>query len=487
MFIVIKQVLSFEDLRQYLQLVEKMGELKIVDGADWNLEVGAITEIAAGKREPPAILFDNIKGYPKGFKILTNCGMTQSRTSIILGVDQDLRGLDLLRAYRDKMRNFKPVKPIEVDDGPILENTMTGDQVNLYKFPVPRWHELDGGRYIGTGDVVVTKDYDEDWVNLGTYRVQLHEKNIVTIYISPSHHARIMREKYWSKGEDFPVAISLGHDPTLFLAATLSSPWGISEYDLAGYIKSKPIKVIKGAVTGLPFPAFSEIVIEGRMSCKSDDAITEGPFGEFTGYYAGGRREERIVKVEAVHFRSNPIILGAPPLKPPAADTFGIPLNAANVWEEIENVGVMGVKGVWDHLGLDNMFTVVSIRQLGPGHSQQVGLASISGHAGSDMGRFVVIVDDDIDPSNLGEVIWAISTRCDPKTSMTIIDRCPSSPLDPRIDPERKSKSEFTNSRAIIDATKPYEWFDKFPPVNTISSKLKSETLSKWKEVFSDN
>src|SRR3990170_268899 len=169
--------------------------------------------------------------------------------------------------------------------------------VDMHEFPAPKWHELDGGNYLGTAGLVITRDPDEGWVNLGTYRVQVHDRDTVGFYISPGKHGRIMREKYWAKGEPCPVAMCFGMDPLLLHVASTGLPWGASEYDYAGGIKGQPIEVIKGPVTGLPIPAAAEIVIEG-LSYPGDMQM-EGPFGEFAGYYASGERKEPIVKVKS--------------------------------------------------------------------------------------------------------------------------------------------------------------------------------------------
>lgn len=132
-----------------------------------------------------------------------------------------------------------------------LRGWMEGDQVDLFKFPAPRYHEQDGGRYIGTASVTITKDPDSDWVNLGAYRVMVHDKNTLGFYISPGKQGRIHREKYFAAGQPCPVAISFGQDPLLFLIAGLAMPAGVCEYNIAGGVKGEPFEVVSGKVTGL--------------------------------------------------------------------------------------------------------------------------------------------------------------------------------------------------------------------------------------------
>ncbi len=173
----------------------------------------------------------------------------------------------------------------EVDDGPILENVLTGDAVDATAFPAPLWHDRDGGRYIGTGSFNVTRDPEEGWVNCGTYRVMLHDRTTVGFYISPGKHGRIHRDKYEARNEPMPTAIVIGGDPLTFLMACSEVPYGICEYDMVGaYARKAGQRSCAAGMTGLPIPANAEIVLEGFVASRQ--ARTEGPFGEWTGYYA---------------------------------------------------------------------------------------------------------------------------------------------------------------------------------------------------------
>ncbi|HEX9452949.1 MAG TPA: UbiD family decarboxylase domain-containing protein, partial [Candidatus Binatia bacterium] len=139
--------LAYKDLRGYLDAADKLGELRRVNGADWVLELGAITEVAARATNPKVVLFDSIKGYPKGFRVVTNPVCSAATTALAFGLDPKLTGLDNIRAWKDRLGKQTPITPTEVSSGPITENVDAGDQVDLLKFPTPRWHEHDGGRY----------------------------------------------------------------------------------------------------------------------------------------------------------------------------------------------------------------------------------------------------------------------------------------------------------------------------------------------------
>ncbi len=476
--------MPFNDLREFIEATRAIGDLKEIHGAHWDLEIGALTELFA-EREGPLLLFDGIPGYPPSFRVASNLITHPRRSALAAGMAPDISRTELIVRWKRILKELRPIAPETVTDGPLFENVRTGDSVDMIAFPVPRWHELDGGRYLGTACCVITADPDGGWVNVGIYRVQLQDERTLSLYISPGHHARIIREKYWARGKACPVAVTFGQDPLLWLAAGQSVPYGMSEYDYAGGLRQAPVKVVRGERTGLPIPAAAEIAIEGEVPSPEEESRVEGPFGEWPGYYAHGARNEPIIRVKALYFRNDPIIAGAPPMKPPIL-TFGVPLGAAAIWNYLESADVPEVRGVWSFVGGSAPgggapFIVISIKQRYHGHAQQAAVAALGCRAGNYHGRFIVVVDEDIDPTNLSEVIWAISTRCDPKTAITVVDGCWSTPLDPAMPPDKKDASDFSNSRALINACRPYVWKDKFPPVNALSHQLRKSISERWK------
>ncbi len=213
----------------------------------------------------------------------------------------------------------------------------------------------------------------------------------------------------------------------------------------------------------------------------------EGPFGEWWGYYAGGARPHPIVKVKAILHRNDPIIFGAPPLVGPVDYQDGrIFLKSAALWEELDKQ-VPGVKGVWFiKEARGGIIPVISIKQQYSGHAKQVALA-VAGSYKADISRFIIIVDDDIDPSNISEILWALGTRCDPATSIDVIDGCWSIASDPRIPPDKKDRGEFVGSRAMIFACKPYSWFERFPTAIKSKPEVLDQVKAKWgKQIFGE-
>ncbi len=473
-----------DDLRKWMDKVAQMGQLKVIQQADWDLEIGCLTALNWKKNDGPALLFDNIKGYPAGYRVLTSSTSNCSRVALTLGIPTDLPPLEMSRVLRQKLRDWQsqiemfPPEPVKT--GPVLENVQAGNDVDLFQLPAPKWHEQDGGRYIGTADAVVTRDPDTGELNVGTYRVMVSDKKTVCLHMSPGKHGRLHLEKYHAKGEPCPVAISIGHHPLIFRIACIEVPTG-SEYSFMGAVRQEPIKVIREEITGLPIPADSEIVIVGW--CAPGETRAEGPFGEWTGYYASKQRPEPAIDVVRLYHRNNPIILGSQPGKGPNDSSFFITLvRSALLHNELEGAGVPDVKSVWcAEVGLQ-LWIIISIKQRYAGHAKQAALLACQLRTGGAyMGRYVIVVDDDIDVTNMQDVLWALCTRSDPEKDIDIIRKAWSSPLDPTI---RKPADDFSNSRAIIDACKPYAWIDEFPQTIEFNPELVDRVKRKWPDLL---
>ena len=466
-------IVIYKDLRGFIKQVDDLGVLRRMHGADPKFELGGITEVAAGTPECPALLFEQIKGCAPDVRVFTNATTTPQRAALALGIDPSLRPLDALKAWMKKRQTLTPHKPIEVAKSPFMENSMRGRDVDLTKLPAPYWHRKDGGPYIGSGSLVIMRDPDGGWINASIYRVQVHSGDRVTIQFDhPGRHGAIIAKKYWDSGKPCPVAVVNGEDPALFIAGFEYLPDGQSEFDFAGAIKGAPMEMFPGPLTGLPLPAHAEIILEGEL--LPDVTLPEGPFGEFTGYYAADARPAPVMQVSAVHHRDDPILLGSPPMKPPRFH-FGLPFRAASMWSNLEMAGVTDVTGVWQHVA--QLMTVVALKQRYAGHAKRAALIAA---ANSYMGRLVVVVDDDVDPSNLADVMWAVTTRCEPAEQIDIVRNAWSSALDPRIPDEYKRAGITSHSKAIIEAVRPFGWKDKFPPTSALTAAEAREINLKW-------
>jgi UbiD family decarboxylase len=478
-----------EDLRDWIEQVREMEMLKEIPGASWDLEVGVLTDLNVKSRKW-TLLFDQIEDYPAGYRLLTGCLIDAGRVALTLGLSPELNDLQLVAALRPKLgqvdSNLDRFPVVEVSAAPFLKNRRQGSEVNIKAFPSMMWHEKDGGRYLGTVDAVVTRDPDSDWVNVGTYRLMVHDEQHLGTHINVSHHARLHAEKYWARGEDCPVAISLGHHPLISLLASMEVPAGVCEYDYAGSLTGSRYPVVKGPVTGLPVPADSEIVMEGYLT---RELRNEGPFGEFMGYYAGGTIKNPVIKVEAVYFRDDPIILGAAGGRPPYDYSYyRCPLRAAMLWNALEAAGVSGIKGVWCHeAGYSRALTVLALEQAYMGHAEQVGHLAAQLPEGVFGGKYVVVVDADIDPSDTDQVLWAICSRTDPAENIEFIRNSWGMNLDPMVKMKPDSRlGELRMSRAIINACRPFDRAIRgdFPEVVEPSPEMKEKVHAKWKDIL---
>ncbi len=476
----LRAVLPYADLREWLAEAERLGEVTIAKGLGKDADIGQAAELVMHSDEANCVVFDEIPGHEPGYRVLVNF-FGGKRKNMTLGFPTDLSKIELSQAYYDaQLKNMTPIPYVEVADGPVTENVFEGDDVDLSRFPAPFWHPDDGGHYIGTGSYDVTVDPDSGWMNLGTYRVMVQDEKTVGYYISPGKHGRVHRDKYLARGEAMPTVVVVGGDPMTFLTACTEMPPGVCEYDIVGAMRDEPLKVIKGRHTGIPFPADAEIVLEGFVDPR--ERRPEGPFGEWTGYYGSDMRDEPVMHVKAVYHRNNPIILGCPPQRPPdEMCRYRAVTRSAMLRDAIEKAGVPDVQAAWAHeVGNSRMLLAVAIKQRYPGHAKQAGHVAAMCHVGAYAGKYVVVTDEDVDISNLEEMTWAMITRSDPATSIDIIKDAWSTPLDPRIPPEEKARGNMTNSRAIIDACRPFHWKDSFPPVNAPTQEVARRAREKF-------
>lgn len=469
-----------KDLRDWISDLEANGQVQHFTGVEREEEIGALVDIYMRQMTNPAVMFDEIPGYPKGYRVLANILTAVPRINLALGEDVNKSEVELVDYWRNYMKNQTSIPPVEVNGGPLLDNVYEGEDVDITKIPTPKWHELDGGYFIGTACMVIMRDPDTGWINYGAYRVQAHESNVASLMTSKGKHGDILRRKYHDRGEAVPIAVVVGMHPSLFMVAGLEVPYGKNEYDMAGGLLGEGVEVIKMPKTGLPVPANAEIAFEGFI--HPDDRVTEGPLGEWTGYYAGGTTKQPAIRIETFMHRNDPILMGAIPAVPPNDDTFyrGT-YRCGAVWNQLEAAGIPEVRGVWAHeAGGSRMWLTVSIKQMYGGHAKQAGLVASQCHAGAYANRWVIVVDDDIDPANMNDVLWSMCTRCDPREGVDILNGCWSTHLDPM----SYSHEDPRNSRVVVDACKPFKRRDTFPIVARNSDALEKRIREKFGDVL---
>jgi 4-hydroxy-3-polyprenylbenzoate decarboxylase len=472
---------QWSDLRDWLELVSDLGELKHVRGASSEEDIGAVTEMLDHAEESPCVLFDEIPNYERGYRVLVNSMGSRKRQAVTLGLNPTEASHDeLLQFWRKLLKGFAPIPPMVIKRGSVQENILRDSEVDLNCFPAPIWHPRDGGRFIGTASINIMRDPDTGIINAGTYRNQVFDRNSIGIRVAPPHDGGIIKEKYMQRGKPCPIVTVVGADPLLFLAACVQGPgYGESELDWAGGVRGSPVEVIEGELTGLPMPAHAEIALEGFIT--TDEYSKEGPYGEWMGYYQDGYPNDRVVRIHRIYHRNDPILLGCPQGKPPHEDNrFLAYLRAGMIWDQLEKSGVPGVCGVWSPPeGGNRLMTVVALKTQYVGHAKQAGLIASQCSGGIEMNRLTVVVDDHVDVTNIQDVVWAILARCDPERGVEIIKDTKGCRIDMAIAPDQRELN--ANSRMIIDATTPFTWKDHPLAGDIISTPERTRAiLAKW-------
>jgi 4-hydroxy-3-polyprenylbenzoate decarboxylase len=463
-----------KDMRDFIALCEKEGMLKRIGAeVDWDLELSTIAKLNEEK-SGPALLFENVKGYKT--PVITSALTTTERLALIMDMPIKSTLVDIMRKWVEKGENKIP--PKWVDKAPCKENIIKGDDIDLFKFPVPKFYPLDGGRFFGTAHFIISKDPDTGWVNLGTYRSQLLDKNHLGVQFIKGKHADIMLKKYAARKQAMPVASIVGCDPLLFLVGAARLSAFESEYDFAGAMRGEPIEVIKGETVDLPIPAHAEIVVEGEVDPEA--FMDEGPFGEYTGYYSGvGTDPRNFIKVNCITHRNNPIFWGTTVGKAVTDTHMTMALTyGATLWQQLVAMRIPGLKAVYcPPEGSGRFLAIISIKQMYPGHADQVLTAAISTEMGAYGLKTVIVVDEDIDPWDIPRVMYALSFRFQPNRSQ-VIKRGRSTPLDPSLPINAR---EITG-RLLMDATIPYEWKEKPVPI-VLDPDVVKRVQGRWSEL----
>ncbi|HXV49602.1 MAG TPA: UbiD family decarboxylase [Candidatus Binatia bacterium] len=426
----------FEDLRGFLAHLEDLGQLKPV-----NDEISVKYEIAAGMRktsdiEGPALLFENVKGYP-GWRVLGGLFATRKLVSLGLGVPQD----EMLERYLTL--EDKRIAPEMVATGPCKEIKWTGDQIDLTKLPIVTHASQDCGPYVTIG-VQIGKDPDTGIRNLSIHRMLVLGKDKLSLWAPADHHLGRMILKAEEKGKGLEVATAVGVEPTIVVGSQARVPYGIDEFHVAGGLRGTAVKLVKCETIDVEVPAMAEVIIEGVTI--PGERVADGPYGEYPGCYSEAKQAP-VLKVTAITMRKNPIwqtaLTGMPVTENHTLIEYG---NAAVVYREVKKI-VPEVKGVnMTPGGTFRHHVVVSIKKRAENEGRNVILALLSMGIGL---KQVIVVDDDIDPFDPMQVDWAMATRFQADKDAIIIPRIACSTLDPSC-PEARVTAGLG-----IDATAP--------------------------------
>ncbi len=443
--------MAFKDVRQFIEALDRSGDLvRVKREVDWDLEAGAISR-RAYEMQGPAILFEKIKDYPQGYRIFNGGIGSYRRLAVAMGLAPETPIKSIIAEYGRREQN--PIKPVTVGGGPCKENIITGDDIDLYRFPAPMIHDGDGGRYIGSWHMVVSRDLESGWTNWGMYRHMIHNRRFLLGFPLPhSHLAMVLRKKYLPAGKPMPVALAIGAEPLTLLAASASARIEEDEADYAGAIRQEAVELVKCETSELLVPAHAEIIIEGEI--EPDKSALEGPFGEYSGYRSGGVNLRPLVRVTAITHRNSPILTMC---------SVGIPVDENHsAWVVGQSLGIkrrlkrhgIPVVDVYMAPEMAGFTATVSVESGGRAVAQQIGEVLTARRAGLSK---IFVVDRDVDIYNLGEVAHAFATKCHPRRGIIVIDTDgKANPASPFYSVEERKG--LKGATVVFDCTWPLEW-----------------------------
>ena len=488
--------MQYKDLREFIDQLEKDGDLKrISQKIDPNLEITEISDRTL-RQKGPALLFE--KAGDSAIPLLSNLFGTEQRVAKAMGESQvtALRDVGKLLAFLKEpeppkgfidavkslpiYRKILDMSPKVVRNPLCQQIQMTGSDVDLSMLPIQTCWPGDAGPLITWG-LVITKGPTKQRQNMGIYRQQVIAKNRV-IMRWLSHRGGALDYKEWveQKGDEpFPVSVTLGCDPATILAAVTPVPDTLSEYAFAGLLRGSKTEVAKSLSSDLQVPARAEIILEGFI--YPDDRADEGPFGDHTGYY-NEIDSFPVFTIETMTMRKDPIYhstyTGRPPDEPAI---LGLALNEVFIpilqkqYPEITDFFLPSE-------GCSYRVAIVSMKKQYPGHAKRVMMGVWSFLRQFMYTKFVIVVDDDIDPRQWEDVIWAISTRVDPARDLTIVENTPIDYLD------FASPVSGLGSKMGLDATNklPGETTREWGTPITMDQAVKVKIDSIWSELGID-
>ena len=455
--------LAFADLREFLAALEAAGELhRVAAEVDWNLEMGAVSRRALDLHGP-ALLFERLTGYPPGeARILANLfgrtpGYPQGRFALAMGLPRDTPAVQVIAEFG--RRSHCRIPPRRVATAPCKEHVLRGDAVDLLRFPAPVVHGPDGGRFLGTWHVNVTKDPDTGLVNWGMYRHQVHDARTLGFWTAPAQHAAATYlQKYEPRNEPMPMAVAIGTEPITSAIAGSPVATGVSEAEVAGGVRREPVDVVPCETIDLEVPASAEIVLEGEVLPR--ERIVEGPFGEFTGYMAPDRVPRPVFRVQCVTYRSNPILTVSNIGKPWEEESvLGSVAWSALLAEDLRARG-FAFKSLYVPPPLQAV--IVAVKPLYPGYGHALASAIWSSKLGFYR-PYVFLVGEDVDVTDMEDVFWCLTTRLHPGRGIHVQQNTPALTLWPWLTPEERKARRGT--KVYFDATFPAEWGEDALPI----------------------
>lgn len=464
--------MPYESLRSYLSALESQGLMHWIDqevDKDWEISaIGRLMFRGTPEESRYGLGFRNIRGYP-GTSVVSGVVAASTRMmSVALECDATPAAI-----HEKTIRGItNPVAPVIVDGGPCKEVIHRGDEVDLRKLPVAIWTPgKDAGPYFTP--LWITKDPDNGVRNVGIRRAQLKDHNTTGIlYGAPDRGGAIHHAKWQALGKPMPAAFYLGADPVHYLVAP--GRYGTDELAIAGGIRGAPVEMVRCETVDIEVPATAEIVVEGEI--LTDYAEPEGPFGEFTGFMAGGRKCP-VFKVTCITHRQNPILLGIISQFPPSESSM-IKRNLleANLLKHLSGLRIPGIVDLHAlESGGCTAMLWVSVKKMYTGHVDQIAMA-VLGYFGMSYFKWIVIADEDDDIRDPFMREWILSWRINPARDMRVIPNTGAIELDPSGYPPDEIPTENLGSKVIIDATRRWD----YPPISLPTRDTLEAAAKRW-------
>jgi 4-hydroxy-3-polyprenylbenzoate decarboxylase len=435
-------------LRDYIDELKALGEVQEIDiEVDWNLEMGAIIR-RCYELQAPAPLFNCIRGIEPGFRVLgapaglsLQRGMALLRVALSLGLPATTTAQQIIDGLA-KAHDLQSIPPRRVSTGPCKEVKLVGDAVDLHRLPAPLIHEGDGGRYLNTWGTIIVRTPDGRWTNWSITRVMLAGKNTLVGAVIPRQHLGLIFGQWQALGRPMPFALAMGTEPAIPFVSGMPLDENVNEADFIGGYLGEPIEVVDCETVDLQVPATSEIVIEGTVS--PDKTAPEGPMGEYSGYLSpGGGMLSPLFRVSALTYRDRPILPVVAAGEPTEENhtCWGLTVSAQILWE-LRRAG-FPVTACFCPFQSAAHWLVVTVNR--DAYGQRSGehlvkeLAGIlfRGRAGSFIPK-VLLMGDDIDPTNLDELVWAFATRNHPEKGQVLFPNEKMLPLVAFLDKEER-------------------------------------------------
>jgi 4-hydroxy-3-polyprenylbenzoate decarboxylase len=448
---------TFESLHEYVNALDDIGELrKIKTPVSADLEVAEILRRLMYKSNQPAILFENVEGHK--YPILGNAFGSIDRLKLALNLD-DFTEIGERITMMSKMRVpssiFGKLKmlpklteiadygPKQVESGPVNEVILTENEASLALLPITKSFPLDAGRFITFG-ITVTKNPETAIQNLGVYRLQVLGNKKAIMHWQVHKRGALHYQLNKDENKRTEVAIVIGADPATIFSAIAPVPEGMDKYFFAGITRKKGVKLIKCKTVDIQVPATSEIVLEGYVD--PNEINIEGPFGDHTGYYTPPEPYPTFT-LTGMMMRHDPIFLTTVVGKPILEDAYIGKVIERSFLPLIRMFHPEVTDFSMPPAGWFQGLAIIAIRKRYPGQAKKV-MMGLWGMGQLSLTKIIVVVDDDVNIHNMNEVIWAVTTRSDPKRDVILIENTPTDTLDPA------SPLINLGSKMGIDATK---------------------------------